>query len=306
MTNKTFIFGHTKPDTDSIASAISMAHLRNQLGENAECFRLGNINKETSYALKTFGIKEPELLDSVEEKTPVIMVDSNEFSQSVKGIENANIKMVVDHHRINFQTNDPVYYMAEPVGCTSTIIYKLYKQNDVEITPSVAGVMLSAIISDTLLFKSPTCTEEDKKIAEKLAEIAGVDLYEYGHNLLKAGTDISEFTADEIINIDCKPYNENGCNMKIAQINSADLNDVFSRQEELEKAINKDIESNKLDLYVFVATDILNANSKVIALGNKANIVEKAFDVTLNNNTAVLENVVSRKKQVLPKILENI
>lgn len=301
MTNKTFIFGHTKPDTDSIASAISMAHLRTQLGENAECFRLGNINKETSYALKTFGVEVPQLLDSIEEKIPVIMVDSNEFSQSVKGIENANIKMVVDHHRINFQTNDPVYYMAEPVGCTSTIIYKLYKQNDVEITPSVAGVMLSAIISDTLLFKSPTCTDEDKKVAEKLADIAGVDLYEYGHNLLKAGTDISEFTADEIINIDCKPYNENGCNMKIAQINSADLNDVFARQKELETAINKDIKDNKLDLYVFIATDILNANSKVIVLGDKSNIVEKAFDVKLDNNTAILEDVVSRKNKYYQK-----
>ena len=113
--------------------------------------------------------------------------------------------MVVDHHRINLQTNDPLYYVAEPVGCTSTIIYKLYKQNDVEITPKMAGIMLSAIISDTLLFKSPTCTEEDKKIAQKLADIAGVDMYEYGQNMLKAGTDISDYTADEVINIDCKP-----------------------------------------------------------------------------------------------------
>ena len=292
MIDKTFVFGHQKPDTDSIASAISMANLRNELGENAECFRLGNLNKETSFALKSFGVEEPSLLEEVEEKSNVIMVDSNEFAQSVKGIENANIKMVVDHHRINLQTNDP--------------LYKLYKQNDVEITPKMAGIMLSAIISDTLLFKSPTCTEEDKKIAQKLADIAGVDMYEYGQNLLKAGTDISDLSANEVINVDCKPFEGNGCNFKISQINSADVDDVFTRQEELETAIQNDIKENNLGLYVFVVTDILNANSKVIALGEKADVVEKAFGVELDNNTAMLEGVVSRKKQVLPKILENI
>ena len=306
MIDKTFVFGHQKPDTDSIASAISMANLRNELGENAECFRLGNVNKETAFALKSFGVETPTLLEEVEEESNVIMVDSNEFAQSVKGIENANIKMVVDHHRINLQTNDPLYYVAEPVGCTSTIIYKLYKQNDVEITPKMAGIMLSAIISDTLLFKSPTCTEEDKKIAQKLADIAGVDIYEYGQNMLKAGTDISDYTADEVINIDCKPFEGNGVNFKISQVNSADVNDVFKRKADFEEAINKDIKENNLGLYVFVVTDILNANSKIIALGDKTDVIEKAFGVELDNNTALLEGVVSRKKQVLPKILENI
>ena len=306
MVNKTFIFGHTKPDTDSIASAISMAHLQNQLGNTSECFRLGNINKETAFALKTFGMEEPTFLDKIEANSNVIMVDSNEFSQSAPGIENANIKMVVDHHRVNLQTNEPLHYIAEPVGCTSTIIYKLYKQNEVELTPKVAGIMLSAIISDTLLFKSPTCTEEDKKIAQKLADIANVDLYEYGNRLLRAGTDISDFSAEEVINIDAKLFNEKGKKIIISQVNTADLNDVFARQEELENAINSEIADKNLDLYVFAATDILNANSKIIALGNNTNIIEKAYNVTLDNNTALLENVVSRKKQILPKILENL
>lgn len=170
----------------------------------------------------------------------------------------------------------------------------------------MAGIMLSAIISDTLLFKSPTCTEEDKKIAQKLADIAGVDMYEYGQNMLKAGTDISDYTADEVINIDCKPFEGNGVNFKISQVNSADVDDVFKRKADFEEAINKDIKENNLGLYVFVVTDILNANSKIIALGDKTNVVEKAFGVELDNNTALLEGVVSRKKQVLPKILENI
>lgn len=306
MSNKNLVFGHKNPDTDSIVSAIVMANLQNKLGNESESYRLGNINKETAYALKTFGVEAPELLEEVEENTNVIMVDSNEFVQSVNGIEKANIKMVVDHHRVNLQTSDPLYYIAEPVGCTATIIYKLYKQNDIEIDAKTAGLMLSAIISDTLLFKSPTCTEEDKKVAEKLANIADVDVVEYGNKLLKAGTDISDFTAEQVLNIDSKQFEEKGKKFVISQVNSADLNDIFARKFELESAINTELKEKNLDLYMFVATDILNANSKVIALGNDTNIVEKAYGLNLQDNTVMLENVVSRKKQILPKILDNL
>lgn len=306
MSNKNLVFGHKNPDTDSIVSAIVMANLQNKLGNESESYRLGNINKETAYALKTFGVEAPELLEEVEENTNVIMVDSNEFVQSANGIEKANIKMVVDHHRVNLQTSDPLYYIAEPVGCTATIIYKLYKQNDIEIDAKTAGLMLSAIISDTLLFKSPTCTEEDKKVAEKLANIADVDVVEYGNKLLKAGTDISDFTAEQVLNIDSKQFEEKGKKFVISQVNSADLNDIFARKFELESAINTELKEKNLDLYMFVATDILNANSKVIALGNDTNIVEKAYGLNLQDNTVMLENVVSRKKQILPKILDNL
>ena len=306
MDNKNIVFGHTKPDTDSIASAIVMANLQNKLGNESKCYRLGDINKETAYALNTFGVEAPDFLNEVEENTNVIMVDSNEFTQSAKGIENANIKMVVDHHRVNLQTTEPLYYIAEPVGCTSTIIYKLYKQNDIEVDSKMAGLMLSAIISDTLLFKSPTCTDEDKKVAEKLANIAGVNINEYGNNLLKAGTDISEFTAHQVLNIDSKQFEEKGKKFVISQVNSADLNDIFARKFELESAINEELQEKNLDLYMFVATDILNANSKVIALGNDTGIIEKAYGLGLEDNTVMLENVVSRKKQILPKILDNL
>ena len=198
MDNMNLVFGHKKPDTDSIASAISMANLQTNIGSYSESFRLGNVNRETDFALKTFGMKEPEYLEQVTEKDNVIMVDSNEFSQSAEGIENANIKMIVDHHRLNLQTTNPVFCMAEPVGCTSTILYKLYKQNDVSITPEMAGIMLSAIVSDTLLFKSPTSTEQDKFIAGKLSDIAGIDMYDYGYRMLKAGTNLDGYTAEQI------------------------------------------------------------------------------------------------------------
>jgi len=306
MENKLYVFGHKKPDTDSIASTIVFANLQKELGKNAVAYRLGDISKETQYALDTFKVEAPELLEKIEENSEVALVDHNEFAQSVEGIEKARIKMVVDHHKVKFETTEPLYCIEEPVGCTSTILYKLYKQNDVKIEPKMAGLMLSAIVSDTLLFKSPTCTEEDKTIAKKLAEIANVDLGSYGKEMLKAGTDISEFTPFQVINIDSKEFNDKNAKFEISQINAVDLDSVFSRQAELEEAINKEIKEKNLDFYMFAATDILNANSKIIAMGNKAGTVEKAFGVNLDNNTAMLNNVVSRKKQMLPNILNNL
>ena len=247
------VFGHTNPDTDSISCAITMANLQNQIGREAQSFRLGEINKETQYALSTFDLKEPELLSNIDNNANVIMVDNNEFSQSLPGIENAHIQMVVDHHRLNLQTAEPVYCIAEPVGCASTIMYKLYKQDDVTITPKMAGIMLSAIISDTLMFKSPTCTEQDKMIAERLAKIAGINLYDYGYKLLEAGTD-------------------NDLKITISQINSSNLEEVFKRKTEIEQAIEQRIQNENIDLFVFLATDILEANSKAIVLGNRIDI----------------------------------
>lgn len=306
MTDKTYVFGHTNPDTDSIASAISMANLQTQTGRYAESYRLGNINKETKYALDTFNMQEPELLSKIEDHTNVIMVDNNEFSQSVSGIENAHIQMVVDHHRLNLHTSEPVYCIAEPVGCASTILYKLYKQEDVTITPRIAGMMLSAIISDTLMFRSPTCTDQDRITAEKLSKIAGINLYDYGYKLLEAGTDISDCTADQIIRIDSKDFQHHELKITISQINSSNLEEVFKRKPEIEKAIEARIQQENIDLFVFVVTDILEANSRVIVLGNRTDIFERAFHTELIANTTVLKGVISRKKQILPAILEGI
>lgn len=306
MNNKLYVFGHQKPDTDTITSSIVFANLQKALGYDATAYKLGELNKETKYALKTFEVEEPVTLESVDENCDIAMVDHNEFSQSVKGIEKANVKMVVDHHKIKFEKIEPIFFITEPVGCTASILYKLYRQNNVEINSQMAGLMLSAIISDTLLFKSPTCTEEDKKISQELSKIAGVDIDTYGKEMLKAGTDISDFTPFQVINMDSKEFSDDHAKFEISQVNAIDLDSVFARQSELEDAINKEIKEKNLDFYMFAATDILNANSKIIAIGNKANAVEKAFGVNLENNTAMLNNVVSRKKQMLPNILNNL
>ena len=306
LVKETLVFGHKSPDTDAIMSSMVMANLERELGNNAKAVRLGNINKETEYVFNFLGIERPELVEEIEDGQNVILVDHNESTQSVNNLENANVQKIVDHHAINFQTSAPMYYRAEPVGCTSTVLYKMYNENDVEISKEIATMMLSAIISDTLLFKSPTCTAEDKKIAEKLAKIAGVDVNVYGTELLKAGTDLSEFTPEQIINIDSKLFEKDGKKFKIAQVNTADLDSIFKDKVYFEAAINNEIQKDNLDLYMFAATDIINSNSKIITLGNDSSVVEKAYGVVLEDNTALLENVVSRKKQMLPGILNNL
>lgn len=300
------VFGHKSPDTDTICSSIVMADFQKKLGKNVKAVRLGETNKETKFALNYFGFEAPELISEVKEGQEVILVDHNEFAQSADGIENAKVRMVVDHHRIcDFVTAEPLYYRAEPVGCTNTILLKMYKEYGFEIDKKLAGIMLSAIISDTLLLKSPTKTVEDEKAIEELAKIADVDYQTYGLEMLKAGTDLSDYTAEELIALDCKKCELKDKKAKVAQVNTADIPEMMKRKADFETAINKDIEENNLDLFVFAITDILESNSQAIVLGKETNIFEKGFNVILEDNTAFLPGVVSRKKQILPVLQEN-
>ncbi|WP_088035885.1 manganese-dependent inorganic pyrophosphatase [Evansella clarkii] len=302
MDNKILIFGHKNPDTDSICSALAYAELKSKSGWNVEAVRLGEVNEETQYALSYFNAETPRYIEKAsQDAEKVILVDHNERQQSADDIDDVQVIEVIDHHRIsNFETKDPLYYRAEPVGCTATILYKLFRENDVEISRETAGLMLSAIISDSLLFKSPTCTEEDVKVAEKLAEIAGVDSEKYGLEMLKAGADVSGKSVSQLISIDAKEFSMGECKVEIAQVNTVDVNEVLDRQQELEDEISKVIKEKNLDLFLFVVTDILDNDSKVLALGEKSESVEKSFQVSLENNTALLKGVVSRKKQIVP------
>ena len=214
---------------------------------------------------------------------------------------------VIDHHRIaNFETSHPLYYRCEPVGCTATILNKMYKENGVAIRPEIAGLMLSAIISDSLLFKSPTCTPEDVAAARELAAIAGVDADSYGLEMLKAGADLSDKTIAQLISLDAKEFQMGSYKVEIAQVNAVDVNDVLSRQAEVEAALNTIIADKGLDLFVFVVTDILNNDSVALSLGKVAKSVEQAYNVTLVDNKAILKGVVSRKSQIVPVLTETL
>ena len=302
------IFGHKNPDTDTICASMVKERLNKKDGKtNSKAVRLGNVNKETQYVLDYLKLEAPELIENVEEGQEVTLVDHNEFGQSAKGIEKAKILEVVDHHRIsNIETSEPLYYTARPYGCTCTILFEEYKQKGYEINKEEAILMASAIMSDTLLLKSPTTTKHDIDALAELEKIAGIDIKAYGLEMLKAGTDLDDFTAEELVNLDAKSLDKNGTKFVIAQVNTVSIQDVLKRQEELETAMKNEIAKNNLNIFVLAITDILNSNSEIIALGDKVEIVEKGFNTKLENNRAFLEGVVSRKKQLLPNIDKNI
>ncbi|WP_338552076.1 manganese-dependent inorganic pyrophosphatase [Paenibacillus sp. KS-LC4] len=305
---KTLIFGHKNPDTDTICSAIAYADLKAKLGLEVEAVRLGEISGETQYALTHFKAETPRLVETVaNEVETVILVDHNERQQSAADIDQVRVLEVIDHHRIaNFETSHPLYYRAEPVGCTATILNKLYKENGVAIEPQIAGLMLSAIISDSLLFKSPTCTEQDVAAAKELAAIAGVDTEAYGLEMLKAGADVRDKSIAQLLSLDAKEFQMGSSKVEIAQVNAVDTSDVLVRQAELETAINAIVSEKGLDLFLFVVTDILNSDSVALAIGSAAGAVEKAYNVTLADNKAVLKGVVSRKAQIVPVLTETL
>lgn len=304
--SKTLIFGHRNPDTDSICSALAYADLKTRTGADVEAVRLGSVSAETQFVLDAFNTAPPRLVESVAaEASHVILVDHNERQQSAIDIDDVTIAEVIDHHRIaNFETAGPLYYRAEPVGCTSTIVFKMFKESGVAVSPQIGGLMLSAIVSDTLLLKSPTCTPEDVAAAQELAPIAGVDMQTYGLQLLKAGASLRERSIAQLISTDSKEFPMGRAKVEIAQVTAVDVDEVLCRQDELEAAMRDTIAAKGLDLFLFVITDILNNDSIAVALGPRAAAVEAAFGVTLENNRALLIGVVSRKLQIVPVLTD--
>lgn len=302
--SKTLIFGHQNPDTDAIASAITFSYLQGKLGNSTEAVAFGEPTEETQFALDQFKVDAPRVVQTVSNETDTVMlVDHNEAQQSAPDIEKVQVLAVVDHHRIaNFHTADPLYYRAEPVGCTNTIIFKMYKEHNVEVPKQIAGLMLSAIISDTLLLKSPTCTEDDRQAAEELAGIAGVNLESYGKDLLKAGTNTKNKSADQILNDDAKNFPMGDYTVRIGQVNVIDTEEVLVRKEELLKEMKRQTELHGYDLFMLVTTDVLNSNSVGIVYGDYTNKVKDAFDMDIVEDTILLDGVVSRKKQVVPQL----
>ncbi|HEQ3167281.1 manganese-dependent inorganic pyrophosphatase [Streptococcus pyogenes] len=307
--SKILVFGHQNPDTDAIASSYAFDYLSQKaFGLDTEVVALGTPNEETAFALDYFGVEAPRVVESAKAQgsEQVILTDHNEFQQSIADIREVEVYGVVDHHRVaNFETANPLYMRVEPVGSASSIVYRMFKENGIKVPKAIAGMLLSGLISDTLLLKSPTTHVSDHLVAEELAELAEVNLEDYGMALLKAGTNLASKSEVELIGIDAKTFELNGNAVRVAQVNTVDIAEVLERQEAIEAAIKDAMAAEGYSDFVLMITDIVNSNSEILAIGANMDKVEAAFNFTLDNNHAFLAGAVSRKKQVVPQLTES-
>ena len=293
------VFGHKNPDTDSICSSISLSYLKNQLGIEAKPYALGEVRKEAQFALDYFKVAAPELLTDVKGKD-VILVDHNELAQTADGIEEANIVEIVDHHKVEISTEVPISIRVMPVGCTCTIVYQMYKENNVEVPKHIAGLLLSAILSDTLLFKSPTTTEMDKLACEELSKIAEVDMESYAMDMFKAGTSLDEYSIEEIVNMDFKEFDMSGKRVGIGQVFTLDIDSILAKKDEFLSYIN----STEYDMLVLAITDIIKEGSYLLYKAEDK-VISEAFAVDASQGVFA-DGVVSRKKQLVPFLTEAV
>ena len=241
------------------------------------------------------------------EREKVILVDHNERGQAVEGIEDAKIVEIIDHHRLGgVQTSEPIYIHQEPVGCTCTIVANMHWHQDIEIPPSIAGLLLSAIISDTVLFKSPTCTAYDKKTAERLADIAGVDLKEYGLAMLRAGAGIGGKSPTEIAKNDMKEFKIGDYRIIVSQISVMDPKEVLDIEGKLIEVMGEHCEREGFDMHLLMVTDILEEATYLLYAGSPKTLIGEAFKKDASGTHVYLPGVMSRKKQIIPPLSEAV
>ncbi len=242
------------------------------------------------------------------DKKKIIMVDHNEKSQAVDGLENAEILEIIDHHRLRaIETMSPVYFRNQPLGCTATIIYQLYMEQGAEIPKQIAGLLCAAILSDTLMFRSPTCTAVDKMAAEYLAAKAGIEIRSFATEMFRAGSNLKMKSPEEIFYQDFKKFDMNGKNIGIGQINSLDAAELADIREKLVTYLDKAYNEHGMDIIYFMFTNIIEESTEIVAKGPEAaELIGEAFEVPVEDGTAVLRGVVSRKKQFVPPLMETL
>ncbi|MCF8044252.1 MAG: manganese-dependent inorganic pyrophosphatase [Desulfarculaceae bacterium] len=297
----TLIFGHKNPDTDSVCAAIALADLKKKLGEDAAPAVQGQLNPESKFVLDKFGVSAPEMVTSYAGKQ-VYLVDHSDLSQSPDDLGEAHILGIVDHHKLgDVTTGHPLECWIWPVGCSCTVITGMYKFFNVQIPKEIAGIMLCAILSDTVIFKFATCTDKDREACEELAKISGAgDMQELGVEMFKVKSAVEGTPVRELVERDYKDFNMNGKAVGIGQLELVDLSIVDSVKEELEKDIAKLKEEKGNHSVFLLLTDIMKEGSELLIASDDESVVEKAFGAKPSNGRAWLDGVMSRKKQVVP------
>jgi manganese-dependent inorganic pyrophosphatase len=304
-----YIFGHTKPDTDSILSAILYANFLNKKNIEAKAIKLGEINNETKFILEKFNIEIPETIKELEENSEIILVDHNENIHSIKNIEKLNINTIIDHHRFDIRIDMPINIRSEALGSTCSILFKIFKEQNYKISKKEAGLLISGIISDTLYFRSPTSTDEDKQIIEELNQIAKIeDLEKYSLEMFNAKSDLGEMEIEKIIKMDYKEFEFGGEKYGIGVIETTNPDYIFSRKDEFVEALIDIKKKENLKGILVSVIDILNEHNKTIVPdSHEAEILRAVFDgKEIEHNVYSLGPILSRKKQIIPHLEKHL
>jgi manganese-dependent inorganic pyrophosphatase len=301
------VFGHLSPDTDATCSAIVWAwYLNEHTAHEAQPFVLGDLNSETSFVLNRFGFNVPELLTELAPKDDVVIVDTNNPQELPSNINEANVIQIIDHHKLvgGLTTESPIDITIRPLACTATIQFDLLTEAGITIPKNIAGLMLSAILSDTLAFRSPTTTPHDKDVAEKLATIAQVDHLAYADEMFAAKSDISSFTDTGLIKLDSKKYEVGDKNFRVSVLETTTPATVLARKDGIIEAIKNCVtEEGDIDDVLLFIVDILNEEATVLTYNDLTKqVISSSFGVAVTTDTEVLPGIVSRKKQILPAL----
>lgn len=297
-----YVFGHKSPDTDSVAAAIAFAAFNKAKGEDYVPVMQGKPNPETEMVLKRFGFSAPETMTDAGGKK-VALVDHSDLAQAPDNLASGELVAVVDHHKIgDVTTNQPIFFFNMPVGCSCTVLKILYDLEGVKVDPKVAGVMLSAILSDTVNFKSPTCTEADKKAVKELKEIAGVqDTDELFMEMLKAKSAVAGVPPMDLLHCDYKDFDMNGKKVGVGQLELATLDQVADMREALYEAM-KTQKGGERHSVLLMLTDVVKEGTDLMVISDDNALIEQAFNNKLSGNSMWIDGMMSRKKQTIPNL----
>lgn len=299
------VVGHSNPDTDSVAAAIAFANYLNATGTEAVAtmqISADNLNPESKVVLEKFGLAAPAEITDAAGKD-VALVDFSDIGQAPANIGDANIVAIVDHHKVgDITTNNPILFYAKPVGCTCTVLLEMYKTNNVDLPKDIAGAMLCAILSDTVNFKSPTCTDEDKAAVAELLGIAGVsDQDGLFMDMLKAKSSVEGIPAKDLIFRDYKDFDMNGNKVGIGQIELATLDQVADIRDALWAAV-EEVKADGRHSVLFMLTDVVKEGTDLMVCSDDPGLIEKTFGGSIAGNSMYVEGMMSRKKQAVPPL----
>ena len=298
------VFGHKSPDTDSTGSPVAWAWYLSEIrGEDAKPVLLGQPNTEAAFMLERWGIDMPEIVEDVAEGQAVYIVDTNNPAELPASINKADIRGIVDHHKLTggLETKGPIEIRVEPLACTATILYKMMGKDIAQAPTSVKGAMLTAILSDTLEFRSPTTTQEDEAIAHGLAKDLGVDIKAYAEEMFAAKSDVSAFSDAELLRMDSKEYEVDGTQLRVSVLETTAPSQILDRKEDLKAAMPKVASEDGAHEVLLFVVDILKEEATLIVPNDRVKqIAEASFDVSVDGDTVVLPGVMSRKTQIMP------